>query len=104
MLQRLDPTDHETRIRNLMTRFQTQERFMAQALNDLQERLEHWHHEASYLRRDDATATTDPILARCAELEEERDELATELSHVRLAICGAFEELGATAGCQRLGA
>ena len=64
---------------------------MTAALQDLQERLEYWHREAAWhrLQKTDATAS----VARCIELQEECDGLATELVHVRMAISGADEEL-----------
>jgi chromosome segregation ATPase len=93
MLQVLDRADHETRLRDLMSRFQNQERFMSEALQDLQNRLEHWHREASFQQLGDAPSQARSLLAHCSDLQSEYDELATELVHVRMAISGAGEEL-----------
>ena len=108
MLRALDPDHHAERIRELMTRFRHQERWMTRALQDLQARLERHHREASY-HRIGASPAADPLLHRCTELQAESDELATELVHVRMAIAGAGEELADLEGRapllgQRLGA
>ena len=93
MLPVLDRADHETRLRDLMSRFQNQERFMSAALQDLQSRLEHWHREASFHQLGDAPSEARTLLAHCSELQTEYDELSNELVHVRMAISGAGEEL-----------
>jgi len=89
MLRAPDRQAHQTRLRSLVSRFQNQERFMSEALQDLQTRLEHWHREARYHRVDDASGQADSLLAHCNELQSEHDALASELAHVRLAISGA---------------
>lgn len=93
MLPALDRTDRGTRLRDLMSRFQNQERFMSSALQDLQNRLEFWHREASFHQIGDTPEEARPLLMHCTELQTEHDELASELVHVRMAISGAGEEL-----------
>lgn len=86
-----ESTTHAERLRDLARRFRGQERWMTSALHDLQARLDHWSREASFhqLRAD----ACDPLLQRCEDLQNDYDELATELVHVRMAIAGADEEL-----------
>ena len=95
MQQALDSTgSHLNRLRDLMSRFRNQERWITTALQDLQSLLELRHRESSYRRIEaDPHGKADALARECAELQREYDELATELVHVRMAISGANEEL-----------
>lgn len=102
MPRALDRDAHTARLLDLVTRFRAQERWMATALQELQSRLEHWHREASYHQLD-SSADAAPLLRRCHDLQTDYDDLAAELAHVRMAICGAGEELMGTHAAQIAG-
>tara|TARA_R110002072_G_scaffold291959_1_gene460329 strand:- start:27066 stop:27371 length:306 start_codon:yes stop_codon:yes gene_type:complete len=82
MLSVLKTDSHSDRLRDLSNNFRSQERFMTRALLRLQEQLDAWHEANEPLDQD-----------LFEDLCLERNELATELSHVRMAIAGAREEL-----------
>lgn len=73
---------HCARLRNLRDEYENQERFMTRALNRLQAELDAWH---------DNMEPLDSQLHQ--ELKNEQLEQAIELSHVRMALAGADEEL-----------
>lgn len=97
MLRVLEPAPHATRLQQLGERYESEARFMQSALQNLQAQLD-------VRQRHDE------------ELAIARDELTTEISHVRMAIDGAYEELTDCVGsdcptapkhaddCRRLGA
>jgi len=80
MLQAPDNSFHVDRLRELRNEYTMQERFMAAALRDLQAQLD--SHDT--LAENDTDAE---------ELREETQELTIDLSHIRMAIVGAQEEL-----------
>ena len=92
MLRLLERDLHGQRLRDLLSRFRTQELSLAAALPDLQEAAEHTHRETSFRQLADA-ADARALLARCVELQTECDLLAIELVHVRMAVAGVLEEL-----------
>ena len=91
MLSAPSSDPHAHRLRALSSYFHNQERFMTNALLDLQAQLDSWQH---------ATEHFDQQLRE--DLSQERDQLSIELSHVRLAIAGADEELNSHEGQRRL--
>jgi chromosome segregation ATPase len=82
---------HSQRLRSLKHYFHQQEQSMTRALAELQEQLDTW---------EDSNDRYDVSFRR--ELSEERDELAAEISHVRMAIAGTDDELTAHEGHLRL--
>jgi len=87
MLSAPSSDPHAHRLRALSSYFHNQERFMTNALLDLQAQLDSWQH---------ATEHFDQQLRE--DLSQERDQLSIELSHVRQAIAGANEELNSHEG------
>lgn len=77
-----DTDSPSNRLRALKRRFTQQERFMAQALRDLQEQLEGFIGQTA----DRQDGTTE-------ELQQATTDLSIDLTHVRMAIAGAAEEL-----------
>ena len=92
MLRLLERDPHGQRLRDLLSRFRTQELTLAEALQDLQEATERTHRETSIQQLADA-ADARSLLARCIEVQTECDLLAIELVHVRMAVAGVLEEL-----------
>ena len=97
MLRALDRDPHAQRLRELLQRFRAQELSMTAVLQDLQNQLEFWHRETSYLQIG-TQSPAEALVMRCRELQSECDTLATELVHVRMAISGASEELAEQEG------
>lgn len=92
MLLLLDAGSRAQRLRELLSRFRTQEHAMSTALRELQAELEREHREASYLQIDSPDEAR-WRLRRCSELQAECDQLAIELVHARMAVAGTSEEL-----------
>jgi hypothetical protein len=82
------------RLRALKSRFTKQERFMSHALRDLREQLEGCNGQAS----------KEPPKGTSKELQQATTDLSVELTHVRMAIAGADEELTSCITYQHLGA
>ena len=78
-------------LRRLLCRFRAQELSMTEVVTSLQAELETSHREVALLQQqgDDAGSS----LGRCIDLQAQCDEIANELTHVRMAISGANEEL-----------
>ena len=93
MLPARDPESHRSRLRELSTRFRAEERFMQRALINLQEEIDRWHE-----------ANDSDEQGHFDDLHSERNELNSELHHVRMAMLGANDELARTNKYQRLGA
>ena len=80
-----------TDLRRLLESFRAQELSMIAALDCLHAELEAWHRESSLLqRRGDGVVF---MVQRCTDLQSECDQIAVELTHVRMAIAGVREEL-----------
>jgi hypothetical protein len=91
MWKALEPTERSQDLRRLLTRFRAQELSMIAALDSLQAELEMWHRESSLLqRRGDGVVF---MVQRCTDLQAECDQIAVDLTHVRMAIAGGSEEL-----------
>jgi hypothetical protein len=84
----LDRADHLTA---LLQRWRLEARALASVLAEAQAEMEHWQRETWLLRLSDKTPEPS-VLQRCAMLQCYCDELATELTHVRLALAGAEDE------------
>ena len=79
-----DNLAHVDRLRALKNDYQQQERFMAAALRDLQAQLDRGQTTSFGTVENDIDAD---------DLREETAELSIDLSHIRMAIVGAAEEL-----------
>lgn len=97
MLRAPESPSHRDRLRSLAADFRRQERWMTQALAELQEHLEKAHRD-TFVSQLDGDPGADSMVTRCQDMQLECDELATELVHVRMAIAGADEELAAHRG------
>ena len=91
MWRALEPTERSLDLRRLLARFRAQELSMIAVLDSLQAELETWHRESpARQRRGDGVVF---MVQRCTDLQAECDEIAVELTHVRMAIAGASEEI-----------
>jgi hypothetical protein len=82
MLSALDTDVHSARLRDLRNDYRNQEWFMTRALINLQTELDAW--QESHEPFDQGL---------CDDLKTEQTQRSIELSHVRLAMAGADEEL-----------
>jgi DNA-binding FrmR family transcriptional regulator len=86
-----EPTERSLDLRRLLASFRAQELSMIAALVSLQNELEGWHRESSVRqRRGDGVVF---MVQRCTDLQAECDQIAVDLTHVRMAIAGVSEEL-----------
>ena len=91
MWKALEPTERSMDLRRLLARFHAQELSMIAALDSLQAELETWHRESSMLQRRGEGVVF--MVQRCTDLQAECDQIAVDLTHVRMAIAGLDEEL-----------
>ena len=92
MLQVLEAQPHVARLLQLQRRFRAEASSLYAVLADLQTELEASHRESARLRLTDGP-DADRLANRCSALQQECDDVAIELAHVRLAVSGVEEEL-----------